>query len=164
MVLVKPMADLKPGAGPGPIEKDQSAISEPAPRLVLEETLLALLLKMPGKSAEINQEEFEVFQDKLYNDVFKQLKSGEAQSGRTLSYEDNLRLELVRFKSEQFFGGLEGNDLENEISRLIKGLKKELVLEKIKDLEIRIKEAKSQDEVPPLLKEVQRFSSKLASL
>ena len=163
-VLVQAMAEIKPGAAAGPVEKDQAAAFEPAPRLVLEETLLALLLKMPEKSGEINQEEFEVFQDKLYNSVFENLKTGRAQLAENLSYEDGLRFELVKFKSDQFFGDLENRDLESEISRLIKSLKKELILEKIKDLEIKIKEAKSQQDVLPLLQEVQKFSGKLASL
>ena len=163
-IIIQAMAAIKPGSRTGFVEEKQAAGFEPAPRLVLEETLLALLFKMPGKCDEINQEEFEVFQDQLYNDIFKQLKSREARRGQPLSYEDNLRLELVKFKSEQFFGGLEERDLESEISRLIKSLKKELILEKIKDLEIKIKEAKNQGEVPPLLKEVQKFSSKLSSL
>lgn len=137
-------------------------------RLVLEETLLALLLRMPDKSKEFfpptPEEEFEIFQDKLYNSIFQRLKTGQVLAGTPLSYEDNLKLELIKFKSDQFFGDIEQKDLESEIGRLIKSLKKELILEKIKDLERKIKEAKSQEEVSPLLQEVQKFSSKLVTL
>lgn len=137
----------------------------PQGRLVLEETLLALLFKMPEKSKEVEEEkELEIFQDKLYNNIFKQIKSGDTGINSPLSYEDSLRLELVKFKSDEYFGDLEQKDLESEVSRLIKSLKKELILEKIKDLEIKIKETKNQSEVPSLLQEVQKFSNKLSSL
>lgn len=165
-ILVQAMTQLRQGfVGHAAIKENESAASfEPPSRLVLEETLLALLFKMPAKSKELNEGELEIFQDKLYNEIFEQLKSGKPSLGQPVSYEDNLRLELVKFKSEQFFGDLEQKDLENEISRLIKSLKKELILEKIKDLEIKMKEAKNQEEVLPLLQEVQKFSNKLASL
>ncbi len=151
-----------------------ATLSSGASRLAIEEALLALLLKIPDKVKEISptgKDELEIFQDKFYNTIFGKLKLGESphslMSGGgepPLSYEDKLRFELVKFKSEQFFGDLEAKDLETEISRLIKSLKKELILEKIKELEIKIKEAKSQKEIPPLLKEVHKFTSKLASL
>ncbi|MBI2003815.1 MAG: DNA primase [Parcubacteria group bacterium] len=133
-------------------------------RLALEETLLALLLKMPEKSKELNAQDLEIFQDKFYNELFERLKRGAALFDESIPYEDRLRFELVKFKSEQFFGDLEQRDLETEISRLFKGLKKELILEKIKDLEMKIKQVGNQNEVPPLLKEVKRFSNKLSSL
>lgn len=165
-ILVQAMTQLRQGfVGHAAIKENESAASFELPsRLVLEETLLALLFKMPAKSKELNEGELEIFKDKLYNSIFERLKLGELPHGQAVSYEDNLRLELVKFKSEQFFGDLEEKDLENEISRLIRSLKKELILEKIKDLEIKIKEAKNQEEVRPLLKEVHKFSSKLSSL
>ncbi len=162
-VLVKAMAETKTGVRRQETEKEFENL-EPSPRLLLEETLLALLLKMPQKSEELNPEEFEIFQDKLYNSVFERLKMGETLFSQPFSYEDNLRLELIKFKSDEYFGDLEEKDLENEISRLIKSLKKELILGKIKDLEIKIKEAKNQEEVSPLLQQVQKFSNKLSSL
>ncbi len=200
-ILVQAMVEMKTTSparphtttseGPDESQSDNRSFGVGA-RLALEETLLALLFKMPSKSKELNEGELEIFKDKLYNSVFERLKLGEpphsfmsgggelphgqavstaipqrAASGSaepSTSYEDNLRLELVKFKSEQFFGDLEQKDLENEISRLIKSLKKELILEKIKDLEIKMKEAKNQEEVLPLLQEVQKFSSKLSSL
>jgi len=176
-ILVEMLAAVKPGAGSRRPEDGSRRLEagqgfEPASRLILEETLLALLMKMPQKAKETNppagglpvpEEEFEIFQDKLYNNVFQRLKTGQGFIEAPLSYEDNLRLELVKFKSDQFFGDLEEKDLESEIGRLIKSLKKELILEKIKDLEVKIKEAKSH-EVLSLLKEVQKFSTKLASL
>ena len=138
--------------------------NQPSPRLALEETLLALLLKMPEKSKELKVQELEIFQDKFYNELFERLKRGAALFDESAPYENRLRLELIKFKSEQFFGDLEQRDLESEISRLFKGLKKELILEKIKDLEMKIKQVGNQNEVPPLLKEVQKFSNKLSSL
>jgi len=145
---------------------------ETPPRLVLEETLLALLFKMPAKAdeaafASVEPEELEIFQDKFYNGVYKSLKAGNTAGNtveESLSYEDKLRLELVKFKSEQFFGDREEKDLESEISRLIKSLKKELILEKIKDLELKIRETKNQEEISFLLQKVQKFSNKLGSL
>ena len=167
-ILVEMLTAMKSGTRSSFPKENQLASFEPAGRLVLEETLLALLLRMPGKSKEFfpagPEEEFEIFQDQLYNNIFQRLKTGQALFEAPLSYEDNLRLELVKFKSDQFFGDIEEKDLENEIGRLAKSLKKELILEKIKDLEIKIKEAKSQDEALLFLKEVQRFSTKLASL
>ncbi|MEK7579934.1 MAG: DNA primase [Patescibacteria group bacterium] len=145
----------------------EAKLDLPQGRLVLEETLLALFFKMPEKTKELEEEKgLEIFQDKLYNNIFKQIKSGQSGENQSLSvsYEDSLRLELVKFKSDEYFGDLEQKDLESEVSRLIKSLKKELILEKIKDLEIKIKETKNQSEVPSLLKEVQRFSNKLSSL
>ncbi|MEK7537199.1 MAG: DNA primase [Patescibacteria group bacterium] len=167
-ILAEMLAGMKPGVGIDFFKENQLASFEPTGRLVLEETLLALLFRMPGKLKEFfpagSEEEFEIFQDRLYNNIFQRLKTGQVLFEVPLSYEDNLRLELVKFKSDQFFGDLEEKDLENEVGRLVKNLKKELILEKIKDLEIKIKEVKSQDEVPLLLKEVQKFSSKLVSL
>lgn len=165
-VLVEAMVRVKDAPVYGTSEDKEADINfgSPEPRLALEETILALLLKMPEKSEELKEEEFEIFQDKLYNSIFKQIKSGEVLFNQPLSYEEKLRVELIKFKSEQFFGGIEEKDMEIEISRLIKSLKKELILEKIKDLEIKIKDAKSQEEVPSLLKEVKKFSNKLASL
>lgn len=162
-VLAKTMASLKSGPRPGIEDEDIKAFEVPS-RLALEETLLALLMKMPQKAGEIEKEEFEIFTDRLYNDIFEDLKRGAGIPAAPLDYEDKLKLELIKFKSEQFFGDLDDKDLETEISRLIKSLKKELVLEKIKDLEMKIKEAKSGPERSLLLEEVRRFSNKLSVL
>lgn len=162
-VLVRTMAALKFGPRPGIEDEDVKAFEVPS-RLVLEETLLALLMKMPQKAGEIEKEEFELFTDRLYNGLFEELKNGAGFSADPISYEDKLKLELIKFKSEQFFGDLDEKDLEAEISRLIKSLKKELVLEKIKDLEMKMKEAKSGPERSLLLEEVRRFSNKLSVL
>ena len=147
--------------------QEESVSFESSSHLVLEETLLALLLKMPQKANELillaSEDELEIFRDKFYNSIFERLKSGDTLK-EFLPYEDNLRLELIKFKSEQFFGDLEEKDLESEISRLIKSLKKEFILEKIKDLELKIKGARNQEEVPFLLQKVQKFSNKLSAL
>ena len=164
-VLSQAMAQIKAGQSQEISDWEIQPDSEKSGgRLALEEVLLALLLRMPEKAKEINKDEFEIFQEPLYNNIFEGLKIGATLLDNSLSYEDSLRVELVKFKSEQFFGDLEEKDLEDEISRLIKSLKKELILGKIKDLEIKIKQAKSDKEVPALLQEVKKFSSKLASL
>lgn len=166
-ILSQAMAQIKTGQRQEISDREIQADFEKSDRLILEETLLALLLRMPEKAKEIDKDEFEIFNDPLYNNIFEGLKIGKTLLNKplsTASYEDNLRVELVKFKSDQFFGDLEEKDLENEISRLIKSLKKELILEKIKDLEIKIKQAKSEKEVPALLQEVKKFSNKLASL
>ncbi|TSC89937.1 MAG: DNA primase [Parcubacteria group bacterium Gr01-1014_2] len=170
-ILIQAMAEMKTDKRERYADSNADFVRfESSPRLVLEETLLALLFKMPQKagelvlsSAEEKEDKLEIFSDKFYNNLFERLKSGAALKG-PFPYEDNLRIELIKFKSEQFFGDIEEKDLESEISRLIKSLKKELILEKIKELELKIKEAKSQEEVPLLLQKVWNFSNKLASL
>jgi len=169
-ILIQAMAEMKSDKRERKENNADFVRLEASPRLVLEETLLALLFKMPQKagelvlsSAEEKEDKLEIFSDKFYNNLFERLKSGATLKG-PFPYEDNLRIELIKFKSEQFFGDIEEKDLESEISRLIKSLKKELILEKIKELEFKIKEAKSQEEVPLLLQKVRNFSNKLSSL
>lgn len=166
--IVQAMAEIKTNSRNQSVNQKETSVSfELRGRLVLEETLLALFFKMPEKANELilssSEEKLEIFSDKFYNSVFERLKSGDTLK-EFLPYEDNLRLELIKFKSEQFFGDLEEKDLESEISRLIKNLKKEFILEKIKDLELRIKGATNQEEVPLLLEKVQKFSNKLSAL
>ena len=162
-ILVQAMASAKAGSR-NELEKESVRAFETPPRLAIEEALLALLMRMPEKARQIEEEEFEIFTDPFYNNLFAELRNGSKTEAEPLSYEDSLRFELVKFKSEQFFGGLENKDLESEVDRLIKSLKKELVLEKIKDLELKIKSAKSGQDVSPLLEEVRRFSNRLSAL
>ncbi|OHB17637.1 MAG: DNA primase [Parcubacteria group bacterium RIFCSPHIGHO2_01_FULL_40_30] len=167
-VIIQVMAGIKTQNNGQPVsQKDDSAKFEMPSRLVLEETLLALLFRMPQKANELilspDEEKLEIFSDKFYNNLFERLKSGDTFKG-PFPYEDNLRIELIKFKSEQFFGDIEEKDLESEISRLVKSLKKELILEKIKELELKIKEAKNQEEIPLLLQRVRNFSNKLSLL
>lgn len=164
-VLARTMAAMKDSKQLTDNSKQlEELVNQPTSRLTLEETLLALLMKMPQKAGEIKKDEFEVFSDRLYNDIFEGLKNESGISVESLSYENKLRLELIKFKSEQFFGDLDEKDLETEVNRLIKSLKKELVLEKIKDLELKIKEAKNGEDVSLFLQEVRRFSNKLSTL
>lgn len=162
-IIVQAMAAIRTGPRQKEDRSEENIFEKPS-RLAIEETLLALLIKMPQKAVEMEKEEFEIFTDRFYNNLFAELKRGTTVFSEPPSYEDKLRLELVKFKSEQFFGDIEPGDLELEISRLIKSIKKELILEKIKDLELKIKEAKSESEVSPLLREVNKFSNKLATL
>ncbi|TSC90270.1 MAG: DNA primase [Parcubacteria group bacterium Gr01-1014_2] len=167
-IISQAMAEIKTDSRRQTVNQKETFLKFESPaHMVLEETLLALLFKMPKKANEliplVGEDELEIFRDKFYNNIFERLKSGNTLK-ELLPYEDNLRLELIKFKSEQFFGDLEEKDLETEISRLIKSLKKEFILEKIKDLELEIKGARNQEEVPLLLQKVQKFSNKLSAL
>jgi len=143
-------------------EKDSS--------LEFEETILALLLKKPEnvKKFFVDDEGKNIVKLDLHKRILDYIISDSdfdySKMLEAFPYEDRLKIELIKFKSDQLFNNLEEHDIEQEIAKTVNNFKKERIRERIKTLEIKLRELQEnnkQEEAVFVLKEISELGKQL---
>lgn len=169
-ILAEEMNNIKSKATTTNLNNREEDQQKTDPALEFEETILALLLKRPesAKKFFIDDEAENMVKLDLHKRILDYIISVSdfdySKMLESFPYEDRLKIELIKFKSDQLFNNAGEYDIEAEIARTINNFKKEHIKEKIKKLEIKLRElqaAGKSEEAVLVLKEVSELGKQL---